>query len=513
MRSGGRLRRTIKEAIDDLPNGICVFDSTGLMVLCNHTMYQLGFLLAGRDIQTLSEMRKTLKELPRNSTARKDGNLFILSDGRAWQFSECKVEDSYGESFIQFIAADVTELYIKRLELEEGNRILEEYGYRLRRLSANIQAATREEEILDTKMRVHDNIGRGIIAARQYLLSGRPMAEFDMSVWEDALQILKYDVENTPDKTALEQFMDSAKAIGIRVHIMGRLPENTKMGALMIIALRECANNAVRHSLINRDIECWEDSWSQIYDADILQFAALAFLFCALIRFLKMKPWQGLTAGIIISLIGMGLNNTITDLENPMLQAVTGLFWGTHEGSYFPFTSWIVFVAAGYVFADILQCTKNKKKMYLCISPISGILFLIIAKILTFSHEWDAMMDGEYYYHQDIMMNIMYVAFVLAWLGICYFISTILPKLMSDVLKKFSTNVTVIYVMQYILIIYIQVLITGETVFSAPIILGITVLYTVIAYYGAIAYKDIKLKSNHAGGRRANLECVATISN
>lgn len=248
MRSGGRLRRTIKEAIDDLPNGICVFDSTGLMVLCNHTMYQLGFLLAGRDIQTLSEMRKTLKELPRNSTARRDGNLFILSDGRAWQFSECKVEDSYGESFIQFIAADVTELYIKRLELEEGNRILEEYGYRLRRLSANIQAATREEEILDTKMRVHDNIGRGIIAARQYLLSGRPMAEFDMSVWEDALQILKYDVENTPDKTALEQLMDSAKAIGIRVHIMGMLPENTKIGALMIIALRECANNAVRHA-------------------------------------------------------------------------------------------------------------------------------------------------------------------------------------------------------------------------------------------------------------------------
>ncbi|MBQ0001134.1 MAG: DUF1624 domain-containing protein [Clostridiales bacterium] len=108
-------------------------------------------------------------------------------------------------------------------------------------------------------------------------------------------------------------------------------------------------------------MECLEESWSQIYDADILQFAALAFLFCALIRFLKMKPWQGLTAAVIIALIGMGLNNTITDLENPVLQAVTGLFWGTHEGSYFPFTSWIVFVAAGYFFADILQRTENKK--------------------------------------------------------------------------------------------------------------------------------------------------------
>lgn len=248
------------------------------------------------------------------------------------------------------------------------------------------------------------------------------------------------------------------------------------------------------YSLVNRDIECWEDSWSQIYDADILQFAALAFLFCALIRFLKMKPWQGLTAAIIITLIGMGLNNTITDLENPVLQAVTGLFWGTHEGSYFPFTSWIIFVAAGYVFAERLQCTENKKRLYLCISPIGGILFLIFAKLLTYSHEWDAMMDGEYYYHQDILMNVMYVAFVLAWLGVCFFISAILPELLSNVLKRFSTNVTVIYVMQYILIIYIQVLVTGETVFSAPIVLGITVLYTVIAYYGAIAYKKYTAK-------------------
>ena len=90
-----------------------------------------------------------------------------------------------------------------------------------------------------------------------------------------------------------------------------------------------------------------------------------------------------------------------------------------------------------------------------------------------------------------IVMNLMFVAFVGAWLGICYGISNILPASVMGVMKKFSTNVTVIYVIQYILIIYIQVLIVGETVFSAPIVRGIAAVYTLAAYWGAVAYKKL----------------------
>ena len=248
------------------------------------------------------------------------------------------------------------------------------------------------------------------------------------------------------------------------------------------------------YSLINQDIECWEEYWCQIYDTDILQFAALAFLFFALVRFLKLKPWQGLVAASIISLIGMLLNATVCEIENPLLQWITGLFWGTHEGSYFPFTSWIFYVAAGYLFADILQQTEDKKRMYIRISPISGVIFIIIAIILVNFNEWDDMMDGDFYYHQNIFMNVMYVSFVLSWLGLCYFINSILPESIRNVMKKFSSNVTVIYVIQYILIIYVQVLICQETYFNAAIVIGFTVLYTVIAYFGAILYKKFLAK-------------------
>ena len=88
----------------------------------------------------------------------------------------------------------------------------------------------------------------------------------------------------------------------------------------------------------------------------------------------------------------------------------------------------------------------------------------------------------------------MYVSFVLSWLGICYFINSILPESIRNVMKKFSSNVTVIYVIQYILIIYVQVLICQETYFNAAIVIGFTVLYTVIAYFGAILYKKFLAK-------------------
>lgn len=153
---------------------------------------------------------------------------------------------------------------------------------------------------------------------------------------------------------------------------------------------------------------------------------------------------------------------------------MSGLFWGTHEGSYFPFTSWILFAAFGYFFADFLQQTNDKKRLYSRISPVGAIIFVALSAVLVNFHEWDAMMDGPTYYHQDITMNLMYVAFVVGWLGFCYLMASIIPDSLTNILKTFSANVTVIYVIQYILIIYVQVLITDETVFTAPVVLGIT---------------------------------------
>lgn len=252
MRQRWRVQNTVKEAFDHLPDGICFFNEKGMLELCNHTMHRLMFALTGHDLQYLYEMKCNLQSLPDAASsaggAVRNRDKFFLPDGHVWRFSSVEVKDSYGSSYTQVMAADITELYRSRQELEENNRKLTEQGKRLRLYSENIHAVTREEEILNMKMRVHDDIGRSVIATRQLLQKHQPTKELDLTAWKRALGLLKRDGEVSRDKNPLEQLREAAAGIGITIQLEGALPEDMTVAYLLITAMRECATNAVRHA-------------------------------------------------------------------------------------------------------------------------------------------------------------------------------------------------------------------------------------------------------------------------
>ena len=249
-------------------------------------------------------------------------------------------------------------------------------------------------------------------------------------------------------------------------------------------------------SLIDQDINVILDEWTQIYDADILQFAALAFLFFAIVKKVDLKPLVVVVIAAVISGVGMALNYFIPEIESPVLQAISGLFWGTHEGSYFPFTSWIIYPAAGYLFAHFLRRTDNKKSFYALISTIGLVVFVSLAVVLSRFIEWDDLMDGAAYYHQGLALNVMFIAFVLFWLGVCYALSLLFRDgFIMKLLAKFSSNVTPIYVCQYILIIYVSTLATYDCFYRAPVVTAIFIVFTILAYFMAAGYKKVTKKS------------------
>ena len=161
------LNRSVKEAFDHLPSGVCFFNRNGTLTLCNHRMYRVFFDLTGKDLQSLPELQELLES--RTDGSRRDTDVFLLDDGRAWRFAQEQITTRDGSSYTQVTASDVTELYFRQKELEEDNRKLKEDAERIRRLSASIISLIREEEILSMKMRVHDDIGRSVIATRQFL--------------------------------------------------------------------------------------------------------------------------------------------------------------------------------------------------------------------------------------------------------------------------------------------------------------------------------------------------------
>lgn len=235
-----RLKRMSKEAFDNLPSGVCFFDRHGVVTLCNRKMHQLVFALSGRDLQNLGELQDLI-------SSAEERYIFLLEDGSAWRFSVEPIQTEDGDPYTQVTASDVTELYQKQEELKQKNLELEAVGKRLRRLSANVTALTREEEILNMKMRVHDDIGRSVIATRQLLQQRRPTEELDLSAWKNAIALLQREGEAPEHRDALAQLMEAAAGIGIRICLDGALPESPGAAYLLITAMRECATNAVRH--------------------------------------------------------------------------------------------------------------------------------------------------------------------------------------------------------------------------------------------------------------------------
>lgn len=241
---------SIKEAFDNLPTGVCFFNEAGLPVLCNLAMQRFSFEVCGKDVQFITDLESCLADdfVPA-SGVRKDGKTFILADRRAWQLEKRIFTYESGECYTQYVAADVTDLYKNRVELTRENEQLRKVQADLKRLSANVVVATREEEILNTKMRVHDEMGRCLVAAQKYLREDNTESIPDSmaAAWQRAVSMIKYS-NDTPEEDMLLQIRKTCAYFQISFVQTGELPEQEHIAYLLTCAVRECVTNAVRYA-------------------------------------------------------------------------------------------------------------------------------------------------------------------------------------------------------------------------------------------------------------------------
>lgn len=241
---------SIKEAFDNLPTGVCFFNEAGLPVLCNLAMQRFSFAVCGADVQYITDLENCFAwDFLPAAPGRKDGNVFILGDGSAWQLEKRSVVHESGDCYTQYTAADVTELYKSRVELTKENEQLRMVQSELKQLSANVVAVTREEEILNTKMRVHDEMGKCLVAARKYLqedcADGIP--DTLAVAWQRAVSTLKYS-NDTPDEDMLLQIRKTCEYVKLAFIQRGTLPKQERVAYLLTCAVRECVTNAVRYA-------------------------------------------------------------------------------------------------------------------------------------------------------------------------------------------------------------------------------------------------------------------------
>lgn len=240
----------IEDSFDNLSAAVCMFDRRGVVRMVNRRMLEVSAMLLGSGVQTLPELREALRCPPEGISADTETpDIYRFPDGSVLRFSEKEIRDSEGTPYTEVVAADVAELMVVRTRLHEENERLNRANRQLRQLGENMADIVREEEILNMKIRVHDEIGHTLLAVQKAARECEDIAQLHRMAeqWRTSIQLLRGDEsEKTGDPIVLAQA--KGKELGVQVVLIGTFPQTDSLREIMAHAIRECTSNCLRHA-------------------------------------------------------------------------------------------------------------------------------------------------------------------------------------------------------------------------------------------------------------------------
>ena len=239
-------RSSIKEGVDKISSGLCFYVEGGRLILCNSRMYELCHTIVGRDLQNAELFWQILSggEVCAGIERLSFGSYpsFRLPDGNVWTFAREEVDD-----FIQLTAADTTLQQSLTDELREKNLDLAALNLRLRKYGENVDELARAKERLETKVRIHGELGQALLAARRYLVDENAQ-EPPLDIWRRNIAMLRKEMEAKKAEDPLQILQKAATSAGVQLEIQGDLPEETEYRQFFLVAASEALTNAVFHA-------------------------------------------------------------------------------------------------------------------------------------------------------------------------------------------------------------------------------------------------------------------------
>lgn len=229
---------SIKTSCDHLPCALCFALKNGRPCLRNLKMDELSHQITGEALLNANVLWDALAAQP----------VVTLENGQTWSFERTAVEID-GQTVYQIVGTDVTQSVRLNRELEEENRRLDAMNRRLREYSQNVQAVTREREMLQAKVRIHDELGHALLRTRQFLSGGQGDAQEIRASWRQTIRLLlDGNAEREPDDS-FGQLLRAAQAIGVAIERQGAFPaEGSEAAHLVQSAIHESLTNLVRHA-------------------------------------------------------------------------------------------------------------------------------------------------------------------------------------------------------------------------------------------------------------------------
>ncbi len=238
---------SVKEAMDDLPVGVCFIAENGTVPLCN---LQMNAWCKRLTEQPLTNGKAYLQKVKAAGEDKNGRTLLRLGEDCVLLFAEDNVKVN-GKSFLQLTAADVTQQFRITAELEKNNAKLRDISLRMKAYSLELTELVMNRERLSARIAVHDGVGHALLRAKHYLNDPNGNDAADLYVLlRQTNEMLRtageFPEEYTQDP--LEQAVRLSRGIGVSVSLEGTAPENGKLREILGQAVRECAMNTVKHA-------------------------------------------------------------------------------------------------------------------------------------------------------------------------------------------------------------------------------------------------------------------------
>ena len=256
-------KASLKEGLDSLPVGLLFYWKEGMVKLVNNKMDSISRLLTGDGVYSGTEfwdmlVSKDMKILPADMESKgknrdnadpaseKNECIVRLDDGSVYSFkrSICIFED---HELVEIRATDVSEEQLLNEKLKVKRIKVDEIKKRLQNLNTEIETMTVQKEILATKSKVHDDLGKTLIMTRKYLeTNDESLGDEIIKQWKLNTMLLRGE-ENDNNIFEYSTLTKDISKMGLKLEVQGILPKRKEHKDIIISGLRTCATNSLKH--------------------------------------------------------------------------------------------------------------------------------------------------------------------------------------------------------------------------------------------------------------------------
>jgi putative signal transduction histidine kinase len=269
---------SIKESVDVLPKGLLFADKNGILLLVNTCMYELSLEILDDIPQDLHSFWKSLESGKLKEGVKRvvfrDNLLIRTNDQKSWTFVKNLIDTDMGE-ITQISATDTSESAELYDKIKKENIELVEVNKRFKSYAKNINNLVAQEERLNTKIRIHDELGQVLLRTKYYITKDIDCNRIKelFEIWKNSVDILRHEVE-IEKKSPLTYLMETARDVGVNITISGDAFQDESVEEMITLLSSEILTNAVKHSKAQNiyiDIKYNMNKYTVIFTNDGIQ--------------------------------------------------------------------------------------------------------------------------------------------------------------------------------------------------------------------------------------------------